>query len=78
MPEEDIDMDITFKTTKTDFKTLLSLIPAIYMKDFEDVKTSGKLALNGFAKGTYNDSILPAFDFIIYAEKNKMAANIII
>ena len=68
MPEEDIDMNITFKTTKTDFKTLLSLIPAIYMKDFEDVKTSGKLALNGFAKGTYNDSILPAFDFTLLVE----------
>jgi len=59
MPKDDIDVDITFASEKTDFKSLLSLIPAIYMQDFETVKTTGSLALNGDVKGTYNEKQMP-------------------
>ena len=60
MPTDDINIDLTFATDKTDFKSLLSLIPAIYMKDFETVKTTGSLTLNGDLKGTYNDRQMPS------------------
>ncbi|GAG56546.1 unnamed protein product, partial [marine sediment metagenome] len=61
MPGDDIDVDLTFNTTKTGFKSLLSMVPAVYMKDFEGIHTDGSLSLNGYAKGTYNssDSTLP-------------------
>lgn len=59
MPHEDISMDLKFKTKKADFKTLLSLVPAVYMKDFESVQTSGALKLEGYAKGTYSEKTLP-------------------
>jgi len=59
--KDDIDMDLKFNTKKTEFKTILSLIPAVYMADFDDVKTAGKLALNGYAKGIYTETALPAF-----------------
>ncbi len=68
MPAEDIDMDIKFNAKKTDFKNILSLIPAVYAKDFESVKTEGKLALDGFAKGRYNEKMLPAFGLKILVE----------
>ena len=61
MPDTNIDLDVKFKTNKTEFKSILSLIPAVYSKDFENVKTSGKLALDGYAKGRYNSKSLPAF-----------------
>lgn len=61
MPKEDIDMDVKFSCKQTEFKSLLSLVPAVYSKDFATVKTAGKLALNGFAKGTYNDKVMPGF-----------------
>jgi hypothetical protein len=61
MPDTNINMDLKFLAKQTEFKNILSLIPAIYSKDFASVKTAGKLALNGFAKGTYNASTLPAF-----------------
>lgn len=61
MPKEDIDMNITFKAKQTEFKSILSLIPSVYSKDFASVQTKGKLALNGYAKGTYNDKTYPAF-----------------
>lgn len=61
MPDTNINMDIKFLCKQTEFKNILSLIPAVYSKDFASVKTSGKLALNGYAKGTYNASAMPAF-----------------
>ncbi|MEO8760721.1 MAG: AsmA-like C-terminal region-containing protein, partial [Bacteroidia bacterium] len=61
MPDTNINMDLKFFAKQTEFKNILSLIPAVYSKDFASVQTAGKLALNGFAKGTYNASTLPAF-----------------
>lgn len=61
MPEDDIDMDITFDAKKNDLKTLLSLIPAEYNQDLDGVKASGKISLSGFVKGTYNDNTMPGF-----------------
>lgn len=57
--EEDIIIDLQYGLDKADFKSLLSLIPAIYMKDFQAVKTSGKLQLEGSVKGTYNEKVMP-------------------
>ena len=61
MPSEPIEMDLKFESVKTDFKNILSLVPAIYLNDFNSINTGGKLALNGFAKGTYSENSLPAF-----------------
>lgn len=61
MPGDDIDMDITFNAKQTTFKSILSLVPAVYAADFADVKTEGTLALSGFAKGKYTETNLPAF-----------------
>lgn len=61
MPKEDMDMDLKFKANQTEFKNILSLVPGVYTADFKDVKTSGLLALDGFAKGIYNDKTMPAF-----------------
>ncbi len=82
--EEDIEVDMIFRTNKLDFKSLLSLVPAIYMKDFEDVKTTGKLKLDGFVKGTYNAKAMPdvGLDLIVenamfkYPDLPKSADNI--
>ena len=61
MPKDDIEMDLQLEAKKTEFKTILSLIPAVYSKEFASIKTKGKLELKGFAKGIYNDKSLPAF-----------------
>ena len=53
-------MDVTFKSKQAEFKSILSLIPAIYKKDFSQLKTSGSLALDGAVKGTYDSLSLPA------------------
>lgn len=61
MPKDDMDMDLKFKANQTEFKNILSLVPGVYTADFKDVKTSGSLALDGYAKGIYNDKKMPAF-----------------
>lgn len=61
MPGDDINMDFTFKSPQTDFGSLFSLVPGVYTEDFGDIKTAGKLALEGFVKGTYNDTAMPGF-----------------
>lgn len=60
--EDDIEMDLTFSAPQADFKEILSLIPAVYSKDFEDIKTTGKLTVGGYAKGTYNEASIPGFN----------------
>lgn len=55
------NMDISFKSPSNDFKSILSLIPAIYAQDFAKVKTSGKAILDGFVKGTYSSTQIPAY-----------------
>ncbi len=56
------NMDINFKTPSNDFKDILSLIPAVYKKDFDKIKTSGSASFNGFVKGTYSPQQMPAYD----------------
>ncbi len=56
------DLDIKLKTDKTDFKNILSMVPALYAKDFDKIETKGKLVLDGFFEGIYKDmNTLPAF-----------------
>lgn len=62
MIEEDINLVLTFQSPQTEFKHLLSMVPAIYTKDFESIQTSGKLSFDGHVKGLYNENNLPAFN----------------
>lgn len=62
MPKDETDLDIKFKSKKTEFKSILSLIPAIYKKDFNKVKTSGSIDLQGLVKGKYTENNYPAFN----------------
>lgn len=68
MPGNDIDMDLTMSSPKTNFKDLLSMIPAAYTQDFNSVKANGKMAIDGKVKGKLNDTSIPAFNFNISAE----------
>ena len=56
MPKSDIETDIKFNTPSTSFKSLLSLVPAVYMSDYKDLKTSGDFSFSGSAKGIYSSA----------------------
>ncbi|MDX2304648.1 MAG: AsmA family protein [Microscillaceae bacterium] len=61
MPDSTITMDIKYKAQENEFKNILSLIPGMFTKDFEKIKTDGKLAFDGYVKGKYTGDQLPAF-----------------
>ncbi|MEO6137028.1 MAG: AsmA-like C-terminal region-containing protein [Ginsengibacter sp.] len=56
------DMDIKFKAPDTDFKNILSLIPAIYKNDFDKVNAKGSANFDGMVKGVYSDSSIPGYN----------------
>lgn len=73
MPNEtDMVMDFKFDAQKSDLKNFLSLIPAIYAANFKDLEASGKFAMNGTAKGTYNEKSIPAFNVALAIENGKI------
>jgi uncharacterized protein involved in outer membrane biogenesis len=57
----DPDMYIKFSTPSNDFKDILSLVPGIYQNNFSDIKTTGKLALNGYVKGVMSENKTPSY-----------------
>lgn len=58
-----MDMDLKLNSNKIDFKDILSLVPAIYAKDFDGLKTDGEVMLSAYAKGSMKgDSVMPMFD----------------
>ncbi len=56
-----LGLDLAFNAPSTNFRSILSLVPAVYAHDFDKVKTSGTFAVNGRVKGEYGDSAFPAF-----------------
>ena len=62
------DMDIEFHSPGSDFKDILSLVPAVYKKDFDKIKTGGKAVFNGFVKGIYSPDKIPAYNINLEAK----------
>ncbi|GAB1419153.1 AsmA-like C-terminal region-containing protein [Bacteroidales bacterium] len=61
MPDQGYDMDIAFETEKNSFRSFLSLVPALYAKDFENLQAEGNMAFQGYVKGLYSETSLPGF-----------------
>jgi hypothetical protein len=60
MPSSDIDMDLTFEGTDVNLKSFLSLTPGDYQSYLEGVTAGGNVSFSGYARGTYNDQLMPA------------------
>lgn len=57
----DMNLMLTFASQESEFKNFLSMVPAIYSTNFDGLKTSGTLSINGNVKGMYTDTSYPAF-----------------
>lgn len=62
LPEDALDLNLNFKTPSTNFKSLLSLIPAIYMTDFQGLQADGNFDLKGSLNGVYQGENYPSFN----------------
>jgi len=56
-----LGLDLVFRAPTNNFRNILSLVPAVYAQDFDQVKTSGSFTVDGRIKGEYGDSAFPAF-----------------
>ena len=59
------DTDVKVSAKETRFKNILSLVPGVFTKDFDDLKTNGTLAFDGFVKGIYDKEKMPAFGITV-------------
>lgn len=55
-----LELDLTFSSPGTRFANILSLVPAIYTRDFERIRSSGTMAVAGRVRGPYGPSAFPA------------------
>ncbi len=72
-PEKDMEMDISFFSNKTDIRSFISMVPAIYAKDFESIETAGEFVLNGYANGILSDGVIPAFGLSVLLEDGEFS-----
>jgi AsmA-like C-terminal region len=66
--ETNNEVDITFKTPSSDFKNFLAVIPETYVKQINDVKTTGNFTVNGMLKGIVDSTHIPMMDIKIASE----------
>ncbi len=57
-----VKTDIKFSSPTNNFKNILSMIPAVYTKDFANIKTSGDASFNGFVKGISSKDQMPGYE----------------
>ena len=75
LEDQDILTDINIGTGDTQFKSLLSLIPAVYMEGFEELETDGSFSISGNVKGRYSsaDSLLPDVLLEVLVKKGQLS-----
>lgn len=57
---EDAEVDVRFVAPGTEFREILSLVPVVYRRDFQSLRTSGKMSLSGQVRGRYGPRAFPA------------------
>lgn len=66
--ENNQELDISFKTPSSDFKNFLAVIPEVYSKNIENVKTSGNFELAGKFNGIVDETHIPKFEIKINSD----------
>ncbi|MFV9552284.1 AsmA-like C-terminal region-containing protein [Algibacter sp. PT7-4] len=56
------DINISFENPGSDFKNFLAVIPKVYSKNIENVKTTGHFKIKGLIKGLSTDETIPNLD----------------
>ncbi|HEY0674406.1 MAG TPA: AsmA-like C-terminal region-containing protein [Longimicrobiales bacterium] len=58
---EDVALDVKFNAPRTDFREILSLVPAVFTQDYAALKTSGTMSVQGGVRGRLGKESFPAF-----------------
>jgi hypothetical protein len=68
MPNDSMFFDLGFRSEKSDFATILSLVPADYQKYIEKAEIKGDAEFKGSVKGVFFNEIYPAIDLVLSAQ----------
>ena len=68
MPTDSMFFDLAFKSEKSDFATILALVPADFQKYLNKAEIKGSAEFKGSVKGLYYNNIYPAVDVQLNAE----------
>ena len=60
--KDDLNIVLTFNSSNSEFKNILSLVPAVYSTNFKDIETEGTFSIDGHIKGIYNETEIPSFN----------------
>jgi hypothetical protein len=60
MAADSLALDLGFHAPSTDFGPILSLVPALYAREFEAIRTTGSMAVSGWVRGGYGAHAFPA------------------
>jgi hypothetical protein len=56
---------LNFKTENTNFKDILSLLPLLYSKNFDEIDAKGSFKLEGTLDGMYHENIYPKMNIAL-------------
>ncbi|HET6558817.1 MAG TPA: AsmA family protein, partial [Prolixibacteraceae bacterium] len=65
MPNDSMLFDLAFQSEKSDFATILALVPADYQKYLEKATITGAAEFKGSVKGLFYNEIYPAIDVLL-------------
>jgi len=65
MPSDSMFFDLAFQSEKSDFATILALVPADYQKYLDKAKIDGSAEFKGSVKGLFYNEIYPAIDILL-------------
>jgi hypothetical protein len=57
---DSVGIDVAFNSPRSEFAEILSLLPAIYTRDFATIQTSGTMSVAGNVRGGYGPDRFPA------------------
>jgi hypothetical protein len=63
--QEGLNLVLAFDASNNSFKNILSMVPAVYTQDFENMEADGTLSLDGNIKGIYSEEMMPSFNINI-------------
>ncbi len=69
MPNDSMFFDLSFKSEKSDFATILALVPADFQKYLKKADVKGSAEFKGLVKGKYFKDTYPAIEVQLSAEK---------
>jgi len=59
---EEMEMDLSFESKKTDFGSLFSMIPAAYTEGYDKIKFGGNASFKGRINGIYSATSMPSMN----------------